>query len=275
MRGVDLYRWAVQLLRLTDMRDPDFSARYLLAFVLGCEIKELFLQWEKKLSLSERWRFKRLVVARARGIPLAYLVRYVDFYGMRFSVVPGVLIPRPDTEHVVYAVEELHRNFRSILDVGTGTGVIAIAMATLFPDAKIDAIDVSFRAVWIARANARRLGRNNVRVFRCDFLSHPPKKHYDLILSNPPYIAPQDAEMIDRAVRLHEPKRALFGGEDGLLFYRRMAFYARDHLAENGYVVVEVDYKWERVQEIFAQVGFRSSVKHDYQDLPRVLVVHR
>ncbi len=268
----EVYRKALESLRRAGVIDPDFSARYLLAHVLGIESKELFFRWDEKLSFFQRFRFFSLVKKRGSHVPLAYLVGYADFYGRRFRVVPGVLVPRPDTEHILYAVEGMQRRFGSILDVGTGSGVLAISLAFLFPQAQVVACDVSWRAVTLTRKNANQLGCAHLQVFRCDFLRHPPSGRYDLIVSNPPYIDRRDAHLIDRAVREYEPEKALFGPKGGLGFYEALAHYAREHLAFDGYLVVEVDHKWETVGQIFTSVGLCWKVRYDYQEMPRVMV---
>ncbi|URA09679.1 peptide chain release factor N(5)-glutamine methyltransferase [Thermospira aquatica] len=271
----EAYRQAFSYLQKEEVRDPDFSARYLLAYILGIETKEIFFHWDTRLSFFQKFRFFSLVRKRARHVPLAYLVRYADFYGRRFMVLPGVLVPRPDTEHILYAVEEMQRTFSAILDVGTGTGVLAISLAFLFPQARVDACDVSVRAVSLARKNARQLGVSHIRVFHCDFLRRPPKGRYDLIVSNPPYISMEEAHLVDRAVREYEPTRALFAPEGGLGFYKALAHYACEHLTPDGCVVVEVDHKWEDVGKIFTSLGLHWQLKYDYQNMPRVIIASR
>ncbi|MFN3660366.1 MAG: peptide chain release factor N(5)-glutamine methyltransferase, partial [Brevinematales bacterium] len=186
----------------------------------------------------------------------------------------GVLIPRPDTEHILYTVQEFRKDFSHILDIGTGTGILAISLGFLFPHATIEACDISLRAIHLARFNARRL-KKHIRFHWCDFLKHPPSGKYDLIVSNPPYISPQESSLIDPSVLRHEPKLALFGGKDGLVFYRTIAHYALDHLLPDGKIVVEVDHKWEKIVEIFRKYHMNCQIRYDYQHLPRVLIAER
>lgn len=270
----DVYRKASQFLREKAIPDPDFSARYLLAHVTASELNTLPLLWDKTLSSSQEHLFFHLVNKRGRGIPLAYLVGYTDFYGKRFAVRPGVLIPRPDTEHILYAVQEFQQDFSHILDIGTGTGILAISLGFLFPHAIIEACDISWKAIRLAKFNARKL-KKNIRFHWCDFLKRPPSGKYDLIVSNPPYISPQESSLIEPSVLHHEPEHALFGGEDGLLFYRAIAHYSLDHLSLDGKIVVEVDHKWEKIRAIFTEHHLNCHIRYDYQNLPRVLIAER
>ncbi|MCX7881722.1 MAG: peptide chain release factor N(5)-glutamine methyltransferase [Brevinematales bacterium] len=270
----DAYTEARLLLKEKNIADADFSARYLLAHVIGKDLSALPLLWEIPLTTPQKKRFFRYVRKRCTGVPLAYLVGYTDFYGRRFVVRPGVLIPRPDTEHLLYAIEELQHNFAHILDIGTGSGILAISLGFLFPHAVIEACDISLWALCLAHHNAQRL-KKKIRFHWCDFLTHPPDGVYDLIVSNPPYISPFEMDLIEPSVLRYEPKKALFGGTDGLCFYRAIANYSTEHLSPTGKILVEVDHKWRDVEAIFSQKGMQCSLRYDYQHYPRVLIAEK
>jgi len=269
----DAYRTILSTLR-GRVADPEFSARYLVAHVAGCDLKNLPLAWDMPLSRRQARKLSHLASRHARGVPLAYLVGYVDFYGRRFTIRPGVLIPRPDTEHILYAIEELKQPFTRILDIGTGSGILAISLGFVFPEASIHACDLSLRALWIARHNARTHQRP-ITLHWGNFLTHPPRGNYDLIVSNPPYIARRDTHLIDPHTLRYEPHLALFGGEDGLVLYRAIARYASTHLEDHGLIVVETDHKYAAVMDLFAEYGFTSILRYDYQHLPRVIIASR
>lgn len=270
----DAYLQASQMLCKQGICNADFSARYLLAFTIQRELKHLPLLWDTILSPQQQKRFFRLVRKHARGIPLAYLVGYVDFYGHRFIVRPGVFIPRPDTEHILYAIEKYNQNFTNILDIGTGTGILSISLAFLFPEARITACDISLRALQIAKRNACLLKKHVLFLWN-NFLKHPPQGVYDLIVSNPPYIAPEDQHLVDPSTLRYEPQKALFGEKGGLIFYEAIARYSQKHLDPRGKIVVEIDHKWQEIEAIFKTHHLSCHIHYDYQNLPRVLVAEK
>ena len=203
-----------------------------------------------------------LVARRAAGEPIQYITGSSEFFGLPFSVGPGVLIPRPETEHLVEEVLRLAGLFEndapSIADVGTGSGIIAVALAHALPKAHIAAVDLSRQALLIARENAERnqvAGR--IEFFEGDLLGPLAGRRFSIIASNPPYVPLLDRDSLSVEVREHEPHAALFAGEDGLDIYRRLIPEARDHLLPGGWLVMEIGYgQRDAVEELLKTHGY-------------------
>jgi release factor glutamine methyltransferase len=220
------------------------NAEWMLEEVLQCSRTELYLYPERTVSPASEAEVRRMVERRIAREPIQYIVGHVDFFGLRLEVDPGVLIPRPETEQVVEHALSLIRGARRlrILDVGTGSGCIALALKHERPDAEIFACDVSVQALEVARRNADRYG-GDVHFFPCDILSSDDETvlpaSLDLLISNPPYIPEGEAASLAPEVADHEPHEALFAGADPLLFYRRIVGLAPNLLNKGGHVVFE------------------------------------
>ncbi len=248
------------------------------AHVLGISRSQLGTRYESRLSLIHRLRMAHLVTQRIKHKPVAHILGYRDFYRDRFRVSGRTLIPRPDTEHILYAMEELKKQaYRAdrILDLGTGTGALALSARHIYPGACIDALDIDTRQV---RINVRQLSARNINIIRADMLKweNPDKHVYDIILSNPPYLNKTDMEALAPDVKKYEPARALYGGQDGLLFYRDISQRAAAWMRPGALLLLEVDYKWEQIQSLFCSEDWEvQGVIRDYAGLERVLLVKK
>ncbi len=215
---------------------------------------------------------------RRTGEPIQYITGETEFYGLPFRVTPDVLIPRPETEHLVEKVLELAANFAAprIVDVGTGSGCIAIALAYKLPQASITAIDLSKSALAIARENAKRNGVA-MRFLEGDLLVPVTEERFEFIVSNPPYVAEADRESLSVEVREYEPALALFAGDDGLEVYRRLIPATFDALIPGGFVVLEIGYgQSPAVAELLATSGFEEiEFVPDLQRIPRLACARR
>lgn len=237
---------------------PRLECTILLAHVLGKSRESVLAHPEICLSGAVAKDFSRLVGRRLRGEPIAYLVGRREFFGLSLRVTPDVLIPRPDTEILVEAAlrrlgDELSAR---VLDLGTGSGAVAIAMAAQRPRVRVDALDVAPGAVALAAANAGALGVLNVRVRQSDWYSGCPLDVYDVIVSNPPYIASTDPHLSEGDLRF-EPRVALTSGEDGLKAIRHIVAGAMSRLAPGGWLLFEHGYdQAERCRELLAAAGF-------------------
>jgi release factor glutamine methyltransferase len=225
-------------------------------------------------------RYAEWVERRSFGEPVQYIVGEAQFYGMPLRVTRDVLIPRPETEHAVERTLELAPLFRSprIVDVGTGSGAIAIALAHERPDAVVTATDFSAAALNVARENAQQNGvAERVRFLEGDLLAPIAEEQFDLVVSNPPYVAERDRESLPVEVRDFEPAQALFAGEDGLAVYRRLIPAAFAALAEGGWIVLEIGYGQEaRARGLLAEAGFeRIGFAADLQGIARVASARR
>jgi release factor glutamine methyltransferase len=225
--------------------DARREAEWLLADTLGEERALLYARPERPVPPEQAQRVRARLRRRAEGEPLQYVLGHADFFGLRLAVSPAVLIPRPETETLVQeALHVLAEGRRPrLLDVGTGSGCIALALASERPDADVHACDVSAGALAVARANADACGCSGVRFYRADVLAEPfPRKgpaDLDLLISNPPYVPDAEAEALPASVREHEPPTALFTGDDPLRFYRALAHRAPRMLASGGRLLLE------------------------------------
>lgn len=258
---------------------PRMAAETLMMFVLQCDRARLFAHPEQELTAAECLRFEDVVTQRASGKPLQYITGRQEFWGLEFTVSPAVLIPRPETEHLVSAAlgkaAQMNRDDLRIIDVGTGSGCVALALASELPEAQIEASDISATALEVARENARKLGfADRVKFYESDLLS-AASGTFDIIVSNPPYVGRCEADKVQREVREHEPDVAVFGGEQGLDIYRRLIPQAWDKLKPGGWLLMEIGFSIEApVKELLVGWGEVSTVP-DLQGIPRVVCAKR
>jgi release factor glutamine methyltransferase len=223
-------------------------------------------------------RYTELLERRYRGEPIQYITGKTEFYGLPFRVTPDVLIPRPETEHLVGKVIELAARFQQsrIVDVGTGSGAIAVALAHKLPHARIAATEISSRALAIAEENAKRNGVD-VRFLLGDLLAPVSGESFDIVVFNPPYVPEADRATLSVEVREHEPALALFAGDDGLDVYRRLIPAAFGALTPGGFVALEIGYgQSPAITELLTHTGFEQiEFVPDLQQIPRVACARR
>lgn len=251
----------------------------LLCSVFDCRRIELYTNADKPVSNNERNKFRELIRRRAAGEPVAYITGSKEFFGRSFKVNQHVLIPRPETELIVETAlaEGLLAEDRSILDIGTGSGCLAISLAMQVPNQKVTAWDISPDALTVAQLNAETLGCT-VEWLRRDALAESSwqnDKKFDLIVSNPPYIASADRVKMDHQVLGFEPHHALFASDEGLAFYASFAKFAQRSLLPHGRFIMEVGWQQaEQVADLFAAAGWRDiKTYRDLQKIDRVLAV--
>ena len=274
---------AYQLFIENDVPSPRLNAELLLMFVLGRERAFFYAHPERELSADEQSRYEEVIRERARGCPTQYITGHQEFWGLDLLVSPAVLIPRPETEHVVETVLELVRDYGAdssarlrLLDVGTGSGCIALALASELPHVELHACDISEEALEIARINAARLGLGGKVLFRkSDLLTVYRGEQFDFVISNPPYVGEADADKVQKQVREFEPRIAVFSGQEGLEIYRKLVPQARAHLRPRGWFVAEIGFSEEaRVRELLA--GWKDiQVTADLQGIPRVVAARK
>ena len=228
---------AVDELQQMEVPDADIDAWYLLSYVTGLDRAAFFLHGEEPMAEPDMIRYRDLVTKRGERIPLQHLTGEQEFMGLDFHVNEHVLIPRQDTECLVERVLP-YVDGKRVLDVCTGSGCIAIAIAKLGKPFIVHGVDISEEALAVARQNATELNAS-VELFAGDLMTKMDGQ-YDVIVSNPPYIPPSVIEGLMPEVRLHEPMLALDGGQDGLEFYRRIAGQAVTRLAPNGRLFLEI-----------------------------------
>jgi release factor glutamine methyltransferase len=239
-----LLAWTADWLAARGSESPRLDAEVLLASVRGCPRIALYTAFDTVVGDAERTRFRELVRRRGEGEPVAYLVGSREFFSLPLAVGPAVLVPRPETEALVVRVLDLCRGLPAprILDVGTGSGAIAVAVAKHLPRAAVTASDVSAAALEVARGNAARHGlADRVGFVESDLLDDPRLAGpWDAIVSNPPYVRDDEFDALPRDVRLHEPRGALVAGPTGAEVVERLVPAAAERLVPGGWLVVEI-----------------------------------
>ncbi len=270
---------AVSRLTAANVPSPRMNAELLLMFTLGCDRAYLFAHPERELSVAEQIRYDQALAERARGVPAQYITGHQEFWGMDFVVTPAVLIPRPETEHVIETVLQLESAGRSartrslrIVDAGTGSGCIALVLAKKFPQADIHATDISSDALEIARANAARHQLDGrIQFHETDLLQGLEPNAFDFVVSNPPYVGESEEDQVQLEVRKFEPHLAVFAGPTGLEVIERLISEARGTFKPGGWLVMEIS------GTIAGGVGRLLAgwsdvrITNDLQGIPRVI----
>src|ERR1019366_7715030 len=285
------------------------NAEVLLMFVLGAERAYLYAHSERELTPQEAARYEEVLAQRATGMPSQYITGHQEFWGLDFVVSPAVLIPRPETEHLVEAVLELARGVQrpKLVDVGTGSGCVALALAHELPNAEVYAVDLSADALEIARANAARLQLDKrVRVLQCNVLEPVlagpsaviPDRHavipsedfspsrgtcfsefrdFDFVVSNPPYAAFSEADKVQKSVQEFEPTMAVFAGSHGTDVIGPLIEQAHRTLKPGGWLALEIGYSMrDEVVSLLSPTMWEDvRVVPDLQGIPRVVAAKK
>jgi release factor glutamine methyltransferase len=286
-------------LRAAEIPSHTLATEVLLMHALGCDRAWIYSHPEEILDPTAAEKYFALIARRVAGEPTQYLTGHQEFWGLDFEVTPAVLIPRPETEHVVEVAlarlgerglkipmgSDTPRETLHVADVGTGSGCLAVALAYELPHAEIVATDLSAAALEVARRNTiRNHVAGRIRFVETDLLplfstdeSHPP--FFDLIVSNPPYIPDSEAAALQREVRDHEPRSALFAGPTGMEIYTRLIAEAQNQLCNRGILVLELGHNSAELVRAIFDAAFSSwtnvSITMDLAGIPRVLAAER
>jgi release factor glutamine methyltransferase len=287
----ELLKTGIAVLREANVPSYTLAAEVLLLHCIGRDRTWLYAHPEEEVTTEQRAQFSSLLARRAQGEPTQHLTGKQEFWGLEFEVTPDVLIPRPETEHVVeLALDRLAlRGLRAgrpnkndgegllIADVGTGSGCIAIALAKELPQAQFFATDISTAALRVARRNAERHGCTDRIAFEESNLLGKVAGPFDLIASNPPYIGRREAATLSREVREHEPELALYGGEEGYELYGALVRQAAERLQASGVLVLELGYNsLPAVEPLLDSIHWTHfAATKDLAGIPRVIAAER
>ncbi len=264
------------------------NAELLLMFTVGCDRAFLYAHPERELSADEQGRYEAALAERARGVPTQYITGHQEFWGMDLIVSPAVLIPRPETEHVIETVLELQASASGvrppasearkpeggsrIIDVGTGSGCIALALAKELPNAEIHATDISSAALEVARANAARHQlESRIQFRKTDLLAGFENNYFDFVVSNPPYVGESEADSVQLEVRKFEPRNAVFAGPTGLEVIERLLPQARAALKPGGWLIMEISGTIAEGVKPLLREWNDVRIRPDLQSIPRVV----
>ncbi|MCK5050508.1 MAG: peptide chain release factor N(5)-glutamine methyltransferase [Candidatus Cloacimonetes bacterium] len=266
-----LLDWLTAQLKKNEITSPKQNAETIISHVLQMKRLDIYLQPEKEISEAQLKIILEITTRRKKHEPLQYILGETEFYGYKFKVSNSVLIPRPETELLVEKIIHEEKNIDNILDIGTGSGAIIIALAKNLDTENIDAVDISESALKIAQQNA---DLNNVEInfFRSDIYENITNK-YDLIISNPPYISQDEYELLPKEIKDHEPRSALHAENNGLYFYKKILQNAKEHLTEFGKIYFEIGYdQAEKITGIAKENGFsKIQVFKDLNGFDRIM----
>ena len=278
---------AVTHLTAEKVPSPRLNAELLLMFTLSCDRAYLFAHPERELTAGEESRYEFALAERSRGVPAQYITGHQEFWGMDLIVTPAVLIPRPETEHLIESVLEIQISDQTypevrgpsskvrIVDVGTGSGCIALALAKELPHAEIHATDISPDALEIARANAARhqLDRR-IHFHQADLLGGV-KRAFDFVVSNPPYVGESEEDQVQLEVRKFEPRNAVFAGSAGTEVIARLVPQAGQILRPGGWLIMEISGTIAEEVRGLLEGWQEVVIKPDLQSIPRVVIAKK
>ena len=276
-----LLTWTREFLAGKGMESARLEAELLLAHALGCQRMALYIRHGELPPEDQKARFKDLVQRRVKGAPVAHLLGKKEFFSLEFEVTPDVLVPRPDSEWLATECLTLAKGMEApqVLDLGTGSGCLAVAIAKQHKTAQVSAVDLSAAALAVARRNAERHKvAERVRFYEGDlFAPLPPDARFGFIVSNPPYIPTADVDKLAPEVRNHDPRLALDGGADGFAVIERILAGSPAHLEEGGWLLCEIGFdQATEAQRRFAAAGWRiEKTSTDNGGHVRVLAARR
>lgn len=275
---------AIARLAADQVPSPRLNAELLMMFTLNCDRAYLFAHPERELTAEEQSRYDAALAERARGVPAQYITGHQEFWGMDLIVTPAVLIPRPETEHVIETVLALaaetrageqecppHTSSLRILDVGTGSGGIALAFAKEFRDAEIYATDISAAALEVARVNAARLQlEKRMHLHQADLIEGLNLSDLDFVVSNPPYVGDSEEDQVQLEVRKYEPRDAVFAGPHGTEVIARLLPQAHAALRPGGWLILEISGTIAAEVKQLLKDWDEVRIIPDLQSIPRV-----
>ena len=277
-RIVDLIQWSESYFRDKSHQSPRLEIEWMLCSLLNCQRLDLYMRFDEPLSGSQLSTLRGWVKRRSKNEPLQYITESCEFYGREFFVDKRVLIPRPETERLIDEAIKSIKHVRSpnIFDIGTGSGCIAITLAKEIENSNVIGIDKSMMSLQVAKKNSAELNVENVTFFEMDILNQYPKEKFDLVISNPPYVAKEDIPGLMKDVKDFEPEIALTDFDDGLTFYKRISKIIPHILKDDSSCILELGLgnHPEKVLSIFKESGYSNmEIFDDYNGDKRVLSI--
>lgn len=256
---------------------PRTNSEILLANILNCKRLDLYLRFDQPLKETEVELYRQFIARRGKYEPVQYIVGNTEFYGLTIDVNPSVLIPRPETEILVETILNQTKVMvgTRILDVGSGSGNISIALGKNLPDAEITSLDINEEAIKLAQHNANKNNVSNIKFVNGSIISNGilSDQQYDIIVSNPPYVSIEEYPGLQKEITLYEPVNAVTDNEDGLKFYKKISEFSMDRLVNGGSLFFEIGMgQSTHVSSIMTENGFQEiNVVKDYQQIDRVI----
>lgn len=271
-----LINWGKEYFAQKNIDNPRLNIELMLCKILNCERIDLYLKYEYPLKREQLDILRDMVIRRANREPLQYILGEVYFYNLKFKIDNRALIPRSETELLVEQalifLNSINKQAK-IIDVGTGSGCIAISIAKHFPNSDIIALDISENALDLARENAKLHRIDNITFLHQNFFTYKAKQKFDLIVSNPPYVLQNDLDKFQPELK-YEPQLALTTGEDGIKFYRRL-FEFLENLEDRGAMLIELNEKTSNEVTKLVPSLYKSQIIKDYAGLDRIMIVQK
>ncbi|NLY45624.1 MAG: peptide chain release factor N(5)-glutamine methyltransferase [Tissierella sp.] len=274
----ELISKGMTLIEGKEYSNPRLESILVLSQLLNVDKSYIYIHGDKTVEEPVKDKFISIMEKRAEGYPLQYLLNEGEFMGLCFYIEEGVLIPRPDTEILVqFIIDYIKNQDMNVLDIGVGSGAISLSIAEYCPNTRVYGIDIEDIPIKIANLNKEKLKISNADFFQGDLFKaledHNIDEKFHIIVSNPPYIKTRDIEDLQVEVKDHEPLIALYGGEDGLDFYRKISKGALDYLRHKGMLIYEIGYdQGSQVMDILYKEGFENiSILKDYQGHDRIV----
>ena len=277
-RIIDIINWAEKYFSQNQFTNPKLEIEWLLRSLLKCNKLDIYLRFEepldsRQLSVLRSWIKRRV----KNNEPLQYITGSCEFYGRQYIVNSKVLIPRQETERLIDIVIDKSNMVEKpdIIDVGTGSGCIALTLALEISKANVFGVDISLDALKIAEENKARLNVKNVLFYDMNILIDMPSKTYDFLISNPPYVSQKEMKNLSKEIKNFEPHIALTDFDDGLIFYHRLGEIGKDMLKLNGWIILELgkEYHSRKVYSIFKNLHYRNlALIKDFNGDNRVLI---
>ena len=277
-RIIDILKWGEDYFKTKGFESPKQEIEWLLCDLLELKRIDLYVKFEDKINDVNLNKLKSWINRRVKREPLQYITGETEFYGLKFKTTPQALIPRPETERLVeIALHNIGEDSDSkLLEIGTGSGCISIAISNEKPTLNILSLDISKGALELAEINADLNNCKNIKFLKMDFLNDTPKGKFDILLSNPPYIPVKEIEGIMPEVKNYEPRIALTDNEDGLVFYHRIAKKVKTLIKPKGVILLEVgtgDHP-QKVFSLFKQAGYNQlELIKDFNNNERILKI--